>query len=56
MNGAEQKACIFGALIALVYAIHQLTVGGDGALIAGVVGAIAAMGGYTVAVAKLKKE
>jgi len=55
MNGVEQKACIFGGLVVIVYLVHQLTVGTDGVVLAGVVGALAAIGGYTVAVAKMKK-
>jgi len=56
MNGVEQKACIFGTLVVAVYAIHQLTVGTDGVVLAGVVGALAAIGGYTIATARLKQQ
>jgi len=56
MNGVEQKACIFGGLVVIVYLVHQLTNGGDGVVLAGVVGTLAAIGGYTVAVAKLKAQ
>ncbi len=55
MNSTETKACIFGGLLVTVYAIHQATVGGDGAVLAGVAAAIAAIGGYTVAAAKMKR-
>jgi len=46
MNGKEMKACIFAGFLVIVYAIHQITVGGDGIIMASVVGAIAAIGGY----------
>ena len=46
MDGKAEKACIFAALLVSVYAIHQLTVGGDGVVLTGVVGALCAIGGY----------
>ena len=44
----EEKACIFGAMVVALYAIHQFTAGGDGVVFATVVGAIAAIGGYVI--------
>ena len=46
MDGKAEKACIFAALLVCVYAIHQVTVGGDGIVVAGVIGALCAIGGY----------
>lgn len=54
LNDRDTKACIFGAFIIAVYAIHQLSVGGDGVVLAGVVGSLGAVGGYTIA--KAAKE
>ena len=56
MDGVQTKACIFAALILAAYITHQVTVGGNGAILAGVVGTLAAIGGYTVAAVKLKKQ
>lgn len=56
MDDVQEKACVFGGLIVVVYTVHQLTAGADGVILAAVVAAIAAIGGYTIAVAKLKKE
>ena len=48
MNGKEQKACIFAALIITAYAIHQATVGGDGVILGTVLLALGAIGGYAI--------
>ena len=46
MDDATIQAMFFGALIVAVYGIHQVTVGGDGVVVASVIGAICAIGGY----------
>ena len=56
MNGAEQKACIFAALVVAVYGIHQVTVGGDGAIFGTVLLTLGSVGGYVIASAKLKPK
>ena len=48
MDGKAEKACVFGTLIVITYAIHQLTVGGDGILVASVLATLAGIGGYVV--------
>ena len=48
MDGKETKACVFAALIVAVYGIHQVTVGGDGIIVATIIGAIAGIGGYVL--------
>ena len=44
----DVKACVFGSFIVVVYAIHQVTVGGDGVIVAGVLAALAGAGGYVL--------
>jgi hypothetical protein len=48
LNGPETKACIFGAFIIIAYAIHQVTVGGDGIIFASICTTVAAIGGYVI--------
>ncbi len=42
----DEKAVAFGAFIVAIYGIHQFTVGGDGVILTGVIGAICSIGGY----------
>lgn len=42
----ELKACVFGGLIVAMYTVHQVTVGGDGAIFGGVLAALGVVGGY----------
>lgn len=44
----DLKACVFGVLVLAVYIVHQVTVGGDGAILAGVLGALGTVGGYVL--------
>jgi len=44
----DVKACIFGGLIVAVYVVHQVTVGGDGVVVAAVLAALAGAGGYVL--------
>jgi len=44
----DLKACAFGMMVVTVYGIHQVSVGGDGIVLASVVGALAAIGGYVL--------
>ena len=44
----EVKACVFGSFIVVVYSVHQVTVGGDGVVVAGVLAALAGVGGFVI--------
>lgn len=48
MDDASIQAMVFGILIVAVYGIHQVTVGGDGVIVASVMTALGTIGGYTV--------
>lgn len=42
------KACVFALIVLGAYVVHQITVGGDGVILASVVGTICAIGGYAL--------
>lgn len=48
MDDASIKSMVFGVLIVAVYGIHQVTVGGDGIVVAGVMTALGAAGGFAI--------
>ena len=53
----EVKAVMFGWMLVAVYGIHQVTVGGDGVVLASIAAAVCTIGGYSFgAVRSVRRE